>query len=80
MIRRYTDAKQITRRKVAGLIDHIGVCRAEKEDDVATQRVTIFYHCIGAFDGPDRRKIPESDILMETRKGVALNYAPAQIA
>jgi len=32
------------------------------------------------FDVPDRRKIPEADILMETRKGVAVNYAPAQTA
>ena len=29
---------------------------------------------------PDRRKIPEADIIMETRKGVALSYAPAQAA
>ena len=35
---------------------------------------------IGAFDVPDRRKIPEADIIMETRKGVALSYAPVQIA
>ena len=36
--------------------------------------------CIGAFDVPDRRKIPEADIIMETRKGVALSYAPEQVA
>ena len=41
------------------------------------QRVTIHYNCIGAFEVPDRRKIPERDILLETRKGVALSYAPA---
>ena len=29
---------------------------------------------------PDRRKIPEVDIIMETRKGVALSYAPEQVA
>ena len=38
------------------------------------------YSCIGAFDVPDRRKIPEADIIMETRKGVALSYAPEQVA
>ena len=37
-------------------------------------------NCIGAFDVPDRRKIPEADIIMETRKGVALSYAPEQVA
>ena len=40
----------------------------------------IFYNCIGAFEVPDRKKIPEADIIMETRKGVAVSYAPAQIA
>lgn len=33
-----------------------------------------------AFKAPDCRKIPERDILLETRKGVALSYAPTQIA
>ncbi|WP_079747511.1 DUF4368 domain-containing protein [Clostridioides difficile] len=50
---------------------------AVKEDGVTNQRVTIHYNCIGAFEVPDRRKIPERDILLETRKGVALSYAPA---
>ena len=48
-----------------------------KEDGITNQRVTIHYNCIGAFEVPDRRKIPERDILLETRKGVALSYAPA---
>jgi len=79
-IRRYTDATAITRRMVGELIDHIDVYHAEKRDGVTNQRVVIHYNCIGAFDVPDRRKIPEADIIMETRKGVALSYAPAQIA
>ena len=33
-----------------------------------------------AFEMPDRKKIPETDIIMETRKGVALSYAPEQVA
>ena len=70
----------ITRRMVGELIDHIDVYHAEKRDGVTNQRVVIHYNCIGAFDVPDRRKIPEADIIMETRKGVALSYAPAQIA
>ena len=47
---------------------------------LSNQRVVIYYNCIGAFDVPDRRKIPEADIIMETRKGVALSYAPEEIA
>ena len=76
-VRRYTNAAKITKRMVGELIDHIDVYQAEKQDGVTTQRVVIHYNCIGAFDVPDRRKIPEADIIMETRKGVALSYAPA---
>ena len=43
---------------------------------LSNQRAVIYYNCIGAFDVPDRRKIPETDIIMETRKGAALSYAP----
>lgn len=79
-VRRYTDATTITKRMVAELIDHIEVHHAEKQDGVTNQRVVIHYNCIGAFDVPDRRKIPEADIIMETRKGVALSYAPERLA
>ena len=79
-VRRYTDATTITKRMIAELIDHIEVYHAEKQDGVTNQRVVIHYNCIGAFDVPDRRKIPEADIIMETRKGVALSYAPEQVA
>ena len=75
-VRRYTDATTITKRMVAEL----EVYHAEKQDGVTNQRVVIYYNCIGAFDVPDRRKIPEADIIMETRKGVALSYAPEQVA
>ena len=76
-VRHYTNAAKITKRMVAELIDHIEVYPAVKEDGVTNQRVTIHYNYIGAFEVPDRRKIPERDILLETRKGVALSYAPA---
>lgn len=79
-VRRYTHVTKITRRMVSELIDHIDVYHAEKQDGVTNQQVVIHYNCIGAFDVPDRKKIPEADIIMETRKGVALSYAPVQIA
>lgn len=37
-------------------------------------------NCIGVFEVPDPRKIPEQNILLATRKGVALSYVPTQIA
>ena len=67
-VRRYTDATTITKRMVAELIEYIEVYPAVKEDGVTNQRVTIHYNCIGAFEVPDRRKIPERDILLETKK------------
>ena len=79
-VRRYTDAATITKRMVAELIDHIDVYHAEKQDGVTHQQVVIHYNCIGAFEVPDRRKIPEADMIMEKRKGVALSYAPEQVA
>ena len=79
-VRRYTHVTKITRRMVSELIDHIDVYHAEKQDGITNQQVVIHYNCIGAFDVPDRKKIPEADIIMETRKGVAVSYAPAQIA
>ena len=79
-VRRYTDAKELTRRMVAELIDHIDVYHAEKKDGITTQRIVICYNCIGAFAVPDRKDIPDVDVVMETRKGVAVSYAPEKIA
>ena len=77
-IHRYTDATEVTRRMVAELIDHIDVYHQEKQNGIATQRLTIYYNCIGAFPVPDRQGIPEPSVFMETRKGVALQYAPSK--
>ena len=79
-VRRYTDATTITKRMVAELIDHIEVYHTEKQDGVTNQCVVIYYNCTGAFDVPDRRKIPEADMIVETRKGAALSYAPERLA
>ena len=38
--------------------------------------MVIYYNCIGAFEVPNLRKIPEAEIIMQTRKGVALSYVP----
>ena len=75
MVRRYTHVTKITQRMVSELIDHIDVYHAEKRDGVTNQRIVIHYNCIGAFEVPDRKKIPEADIIMETRKGAVKIYA-----
>ena len=58
-VRRYTHVTKITQRMVSELIDHIDVYHAEKQDGVTNQQVVIHYNCIGDFEVPDRRKIPE---------------------
>ena len=67
-VRRYTHVTKITRRMVSELIDHIEVYHAEKQDGVTNQRVVIYYNCIGAFDVPDRRKIPEATLSWKREK------------
>ena len=67
-VRRYTHVTKITRRMVSELIDHIEVYHAEKQDGVTNQRVVIYYNCIGAFDVPDRRKIPEATLSWKEEK------------
>jgi len=80
IVRRYTNATELTQHMVTELIDHIDVYHAERADGEITQRVVPHYHCIGAFEVPDWKDIPEIDILIETRKGVALSYTPEKIA
>ena len=80
VVRRYTDAQEVTGRMVTELIDHIEVCHAERVDGLINQRVTIHYNCIGPFEVPDWNNIPDFDILVETRKGVTLCYSPVEKA
>ena len=61
---------------VTELIEHIEVHHTEKIDGVKTQKLVIYYNCIGSINIPDDVSIPEADITMETRKGVELTYVP----
>ena len=75
IVRRYTNAQELTQRMVTELIDHIDVYHAERVDGLITQKITVYYNCIGAFEVPDWKSIPELDVTIETRKGVALCYS-----
>jgi len=76
-----TGTKRIERAyMVTELIDHIDVYHAEQVDGEISQRVVVYYHCIGAFEVPDWKESPAIDILIETRKGVALSYTPEKTA
>jgi len=76
LVHRYTDAREVTQRMVTELIDHIDVYHAERVDGLISQRVIIHYNCIDVFDVPAWENISDFDILIETRKGVTMCYAP----
>ena len=55
------------------LVEKIEVYHAEKIDGVKTQRVVIYYNCIGCVDIPEQSDFAELQITLETRKGVTVN-------
>ena len=67
-VRRFMQMDYLTAPLLRELIDHIEVYHAEKQDGVTNQRVVICYNCIGAFDVPDRRKIPEATLSWKKEK------------
>ena len=80
IVRRYTNAQEVTQRMVTELIDHIEVYHAERINGDITQKVVIHYNCIGAFDVPSRKNISDFEITIEARKGVAYNYSTMEKA
>ena len=62
------------------LIEHIEVHSAEKINGVKTQKLVIYYNCIGSIEIPEDIPIPEPDITLNTRKGVNLSYLPSSVS
>lgn len=60
------------------LIDHIEVHQSEKIDGVHVQRLTIYYNCVGVIEIPEKLQLPQPEVIMQTRKGVALSYSFSQ--
>ena len=79
-VRKYTRARKLTPRMLNELIDHIEVHQAEKVNGVYVQKLTIHYNCIGSIEIPDVSSLQEPDVLIQTRKGVAVSYSQAQMA
>ena len=50
---------------------------AEKINGVKTQRLVIYYNCIGSIDIPEDVPIALPEVKMQTRKGVMVSYQPA---
>ena len=74
-VRKYTRARKLTQRMLNELIDRIEVSHAEKIDGVQVQKLKIHYACVGSIEIPDALPLPEPDVLVQTRKGVAVSYS-----
>lgn len=79
-VRKYTRARKLTPRMLNELVERIEVYHAEKVNGVQVQKIRIHYNCVGSIEIPDVLPLPEPDVCIQTRKGVAISYAPAQVA
>ena len=75
-VKKYTRVRKLTPRMLHELIDYIEIYHTQKIDGVASQRIVIHYNCVGVIDIPENI-IAESNISLQTRKGVTLNYMPS---
>ena len=80
LARKYTRARKLTPRMLNELVEKIEVYDAEKIDGVWEQRLRIHYNCVGEITIPKMLPLPIPDVTVNTRKGVFVNYAPAEIA
>lgn len=80
LVRKYTRARKLTPRMLNELVEKIGVYNAEKIDGVWEQRLRIHYNCVGEITIPKMLPLPIPDVTVNTRKGVFVNYTPAEIA
>lgn len=79
-VRKYTRAKQLTPKMLNELIQYIEVDQAQKIDGVWEQKLTIHYNCVGVIDIPEVLPIPNTEVSINTRKGVVVSYAPNTVA
>ena len=80
LVQKYTRARKLTPRMLNELVEKIEVYHAEKIDSVWEQPLRIHYNCVGEITIPKMLPLPIPDVTVNTRKGVFVNYAPAEIA
>ena len=77
-VRKYTRVKKLTEQMLFELIDRVEVHQSEKVDGVIQQKLDIFYNGVGIIEIPDELSIPETEIKVNTRKGVTVCYSQSQ--
>jgi hypothetical protein len=80
MVRKYTRVKKLTERMLNELVEKIEVHQSERIDGVNVQKLTIHWNCIGSIEIPYLSQLPETDVTIQTRQGVATSYVPSQRA
>ena len=75
-VKKYTCAKKLTPLMLNELIEKIEVFQTEIVDGKRTQKIVIYYNCIGAISIPEDVSIPDAEITLNTRRGVQVSYQP----
>ena len=78
-VRKYTKGKKLTSQMLNALISKIEVYHREKVEGEWVQRFTIHYNCIGAIEIPDLDSLPETKVMMKTRKGVTVKFSSPKV-
>ena len=67
-VQKCTKAKKLTSKMLNALISKIEVCHREKVKGKWVQRFTIHYNCIDAIEIPNLSSLPETKVMMKTKK------------
>jgi predicted site-specific integrase-resolvase len=78
IVKRYTRMKKLTPEILREFVDKVVVHHRQRVDGVDEQKVEIFYNCVGKIEIPALSKIPQTEVLIPTRKGVAISYPQSQ--
>ena len=80
VVRKYIEVQELSQEILHEFIEKIVVHHAEKIGGEKVQRIEIYYNCIGEWNAPKIDEMPKAFIRMQTRKGVAVNYAAERTA
>ena len=76
-VKKYTRVKKLTPLMLNELIEKIEVFQTEIVDGKRTQKIVIYYNCIGAVSIPEDVPVPNVEVTLGTRQGVELTYISA---
>ena len=77
-VKKYTRVKKLTPLMLNELVEKIEVYQTEIVDGKRTQKIVIYYNCIGAISIPDDLPIPNAEITLDTRQGVQVSYTSSK--